>query len=132
MLLLGLVFAPSRILLASDLIGGESFAIPDDQIPTFKMNALLGNPEAAHKLTLYYRWFHVNRTDELYWTTIAAENGSPDGEYDLGFVLAEDPSQKNIRRAEFWLNKAKAAGVMLAASLLDELTKSGDLPPGSH
>jgi TPR repeat protein len=59
---------------------------------------------------MYYALIVSDRGKYEYWTTVAAENGSPIGEYNLGHLLADRGGGADRRRAIYWLKKAALAG----------------------
>jgi TPR repeat protein len=95
--------------------------IPEGELPNLEKAALDGDGAAALRLAQYYGFANVNRSEELYWLTISAEDGNPVGQYSLGFELAtRERSDRNLARAVFWLRKAKAAGVPIAPEFVKE------------
>jgi TPR repeat protein len=97
--------------------------IPMAERPKLEAKALAGDGDAAIKLATFYELIPMSDKDGTYWYTIAAEDGSPVGEYNLGFMLSNGGRDYNNMRAIFWLNKAKADGVKEAAVLLDIMSK---------
>jgi hypothetical protein len=99
-------------------------AISESEFPALEREALAGGADAALKLRAYYVLSHVNREREMYWTAIAAENGSPSGQYSLGVNLIRSADQKEKLRGIFWLRKAEAGGEELAREVLKEIGAS--------
>jgi len=98
--------------------------IAEAEMPAVEREGLLGGLEAALKLRDYYLKSHANRERQIYWTTIAAENGSAMGQYSLGFNLIASTDQKDKIRGIFWLRKAAAGGVELARGVLKAMGQS--------
>jgi hypothetical protein len=96
--------------------------IAEKDIPTIGEKAIDGDPEAAQRLCSFYH-LRGDRTQAIYWATIAAENGSVAGQYNLGFLLRDDPDPRNQRRARYWLKRAAEGGDETAAALLKELSE---------
>ena len=44
------------------------------------------------------------------------------GQYNLGFLLRDDPDPRNQRRARYWLKRAAEGGDETAAQLLKEIS----------
>jgi TPR repeat protein len=106
----------------SETVSGNSgFEIPAGEIPGLEKDALAGGAQSAYRLSVYYGLSQNNNEKQLYWLTIAAENGSPAGEYNLGFELAHLGGLQNTVRAIFWLKRAKRDGEPLAEGYLKEL-----------
>lgn len=101
--------------------GISGLAIAEKDIPVFEGKALDGDPEAAQRLCSFYH-IRGDRSHAVYWATIAAENGSVVGQYNLGFLLRDDPDPKNQRRARYWLKRAAESGDEMAAQLLKEIS----------
>ncbi len=84
--------------------------IAEVEIPGVERAALAGSPGAALKLALHFDLVKMSQAKYLYWITIAAENGSPIGEYSLGTILAGKSGDNNRLRAIYWLRRAKSDG----------------------
>jgi TPR repeat protein len=129
-----LLLVLSLFLMAAIAMGEEGRPIPtiygllidDKDIPIFEEKALDGDPEAARRLSTFHG-IRGERVQSIYWATIAAENGSVVGQYNLGFLLRDDPDPKNRRRAIYWLKRVSASDdrytAALAMQLLEEITK---------
>jgi TPR repeat protein len=85
--------------------------LPRQEIPGLKVKALSGDGVAAEKLARFYGFVLMSSADEYYWATVAAEDGNPKSEYNLGVLLSSDTKHQNRTRAIFWLERARAAGV---------------------
>ncbi len=132
-ILLIFIAVQSKVIAQNDYINkpvflNAGFDIPKDELLILERKSFAGNAESAFRLSRYYAMANVNKSEELYWTTIAAENGSPFGEYNLGFnlIYSNNTDEINKLRAIFWLKKAQAHGVELATSLLKEIGESID------
>ncbi|HWR59592.1 MAG TPA: hypothetical protein VN328_11955 [Thermodesulfovibrionales bacterium] len=103
----------------------HGLAIPNEDIPAFEEKALDGDPEAARRLATFYM-IRGQDAPAVYWFTIAAENGSIIGQYNLGFALRNDPDPKNRRRAVYWLKRVAQSddkgSAKMATSLLEEIS----------
>ena len=99
--------------------------VPEDEYAEVERNALEGSAEAAVRLAVQYE-LTAQFEKAIFWGSIAAENGSQVGAYNLGFRLAQSPDKKQQLRAQFWLTKAVKGGGetgKLAASFLKELAE---------
>lgn len=129
-----LLVAATILLLSIALLGGivmseedkpvsglAGLAIGEKDLPAFEEMALNGDAEAAHRLSILYSMVRYDPKQHLYWTTIAAENGSIPAQVNLGLLLRDDPDPKNRRRAVYWLRRAAETGNELAAKYLKEM-----------
>lgn len=105
------------------IIGVHSLIIPEAELASLEHEALQGSPDAAFRLHRYYQSVRLDFKEGLFWAQIAAENGHPVGQYNLGFILRNDPDPRNRLRARFCLDRAADNGVSLAIDLLKELSK---------
>jgi TPR repeat protein len=106
------------------VFGNSGFEIPEADQPKLEKMARSGDQDAALRLAAYYTWSfgaESGRVRKFYWLQIAAENGSPMGEYNLGFALSLGGPSQDLTRARFWLKKAHRDGVSPAASVLHDL-----------
>lgn len=103
------------------IMGNQSLVLAESEIKTLGQQALRGSPDAAMRLFLFYKFVQQDYAESLFWIRIATENGDPDGEYNLGFMLRDDPDPRNRQRARFWLERAAKHGEPLAEDLLKEL-----------
>lgn len=97
--------------------------IPSGEYASVEQQALEGSPDAAHRLAVQYEAL-MQYTETIFWGTIAAENGSQVGAYNVGFRLAHSPDAKQRLRGRYWLKKVAATGGdtgRLATSFLREL-----------
>lgn len=97
--------------------------VPADEYAEVERQALAGSSEAAFRLARQYE-STARYVEAIFWGSIAAENGSQVGAYNLGYTLAGSPDPKQRIRARFWLRRAAEGGGetgRLAASFLKEL-----------
>lgn len=81
------------------------------ELERFRTAGLSGDGAAAEKVADYYGFILMSVSDELHWRTIAAEDGDPTAEYNLGVRLSDPSPHYDNARAIFWLKRARAAGV---------------------
>lgn len=93
----------------------------EKEIDALEICAIKGAPNAAMRLSLW----HLNSESEgVYWTKIAAENGSAAGQHNYAIKLLNDKSRpKNRARAIFWLELSAKQGSRQAA---EQLRKMGE------
>lgn len=103
--------------------------IADKDIPSLEETGLRGDGKSALKLALFYGAVRHDRDQQLYWTTISAENGDPVGMNNLAYLILHE-SGAAVRkggtreiRARFWLERAARAG---NASSAEELKRMGN------
>ena len=105
------------------------YQIPPDQVAKVEREALLGDAKAAHRLfgRAALSGAPVDSKETTFWLTVAAENGHPVAQYNLGAMLLGRADRREQVRAEYWLARAAKAGDESAARLLKRLRK-GELP----
>jgi TPR repeat protein len=93
--------------------------------------ALLGDAKAAYRL-LGDSATAGNAEDTAFWLEVAAENGHPIAQYNLGAKLLGSADPRLQVRAEYWLSRAAKAGDRAAEQLLRKWRK-GELkaPPAA-
>lgn len=101
----------------------NDLAIPENDLPHLENEAIEGSPDAALRLHLYYEVAHVDLKKSLFWARIAAENGSPVGQYDLGLKLQNNPDSRSRKRGNFWLKRAAENGHERALELINKLPR---------
>jgi TPR repeat protein len=110
---------------AEPVVGVQSFIVPDAELASLKKDALAGSGPAAYRLAQYYGFAALDFDKQLYWMTIAAENGDLTGTYGLGWLLANKSSEIDKLRARYWLERSRDQGqepiATLARSRLREL-----------
>jgi TPR repeat protein len=109
--------------------GSSQYAIPLDQLKTVERAALLGDATAAHRLAGYDLLCGNSERgrEEAFWTEIAAQNGHPTSQYNLGCRLSYSRSPRDVLRSRFWLEKARANGNASAKKLLAAMDR-GEWP----
>ena len=80
---------------------GEEYRLSEGEIKILQGKALKGSPEAADRLYLYYELDRRDNTETLFWEKIAAENGSPKGQYNLGLRLSKRSRFKKSSKSHF-------------------------------
>jgi TPR repeat protein len=102
---------------------GDTLAFPhydsQEEKDTLEQEALTGSISAADKVTSRYLLTMGN--DKLFWATIAAENGSLLGAYNITSILSDlrfltnNPYGNFVRdRQWFWLKKSSDGGYIYA------------------
>jgi TPR repeat protein len=91
-------------------------------IPGLEHQALLGDGNAALRLADYYDYLQLDYSKAMYWMQIAAEDGSPTGQYNYAHMLDDDSragamGQTDAKsrelaklRARYWFNEAAKHG----------------------
>jgi TPR repeat protein len=103
--------------------GGLDFQhIKAADIPELERQALLGDGNVALRLADYYDYLQLDYSKAMYWMQIAAEDGSPTGQYNYGHMLADDSragamGQTDAKarelaklRARYWFSEAAKHG----------------------
>jgi len=108
---------------------GEQSQSAPAEVAKLERQALLGDAKAAFRLlqSTAAGKSGVNPEAAL-WLTIAAENGHPIAQYNLGAKLLGGADPRDRVRAEYWLSRAAKAGDESAAQLLKRVRK-GQLAP---
>lgn len=88
----------------------QKFVIPVSEMPGLKEQALSGSGEAALRLSNYYDMVALDLGAGLRWLTIAAENGSIPGMYNLGQRLKMTGRPQDIVRARYWFGRVENEG----------------------
>lgn len=103
--------------------GHEDIWMPEyTQIPALKNEAMAGSANAAMQLSLWYMKFPDKNDTDLYWTQIAAQNGSAAGQFNLGIKLLSDTSDPLSQiRARYWLSQSAKQGSKRAIEKMAEL-----------
>lgn len=81
------------------------------QIDELTHQSMQGSAKAAQTLAEYYSAGSFYPDTEIYWWSVAARNGSPQGQYRYARILAGMRGQSNLREAISWMKKARAAHV---------------------
>jgi TPR repeat protein len=105
----------------ADIQGGQISMPSKEDLPSLRVQAMQGSAAAAMRLSLWHMTV-MEKEDDLFWTRIAAENGSAVAQYNLALkLLADQKSDLNMIRAKFWLEKAAANGDQYAKEKLDSI-----------
>lgn len=117
-------FAASLFLLTSCTVysgpcASDYYAHPHTSIASLEQQALHGTGASAFFLAHYYAFVKENFQKAAYWEKISAEDGYADAMYSYGLALSQDPNFEKHREGIAWLEKAKKAGSVPAAQLLD-------------
>ena len=102
--------------------GNQDLRLSTSQTEEFEQMALAGDGQAAHKLYQHYALTQQNHEIGEYWLTVSAENGFLIGQYKLAIILSKSESQRDQKRAVFWVRKAVEGGYQPAQKFLDELS----------
>jgi TPR repeat protein len=87
-------------------MGNQAFAIDEAEIPRVRAEALGGSGDAAIRLANNYG----DTPEGSYWTTIAAENGSVVGMYNLAQFLRNKYETESLIRARYWYERVVKSG----------------------
>ena len=94
-----------------------------EDIPGLERAALAGDGSAALRLADFYDLRQLAYAKAMYWMQIAAEDGSPIGQYNYAHMLADDqragamgetdPKARELAklRASYWFKQAAKQGV---------------------
>jgi len=107
------------------------YRIPPNDVAKLEREALLGDAKAAYRLlgNAALSGAAGTASDARFWLTVAAENGHPVAQYNLGAMLLGHADPRDQVRAEYWLSRAARSGDASAALLLKRVRK-GELRPG--
>lgn len=95
-----------------------------EDIPRYKGAAYAGSGAAAIALANFYMKADKSGSLERYWTTIAAENGDPVGQYNLALLMLDKSGPAySPHRARYWLELSAKQGNTRAAELMASLRK---------
>jgi TPR repeat protein len=107
----------------------DSRAISPAERAKLEQQALLGDAKAAYRLLGNAALAAApGAGDASFWLAVAAENGHPIAQYNLGAMLLGHADARERVRAEYWLARAAKAGDASAAQLLKRVRK-GELHP---
>lgn len=98
--------------------GNQEFVLTASDVARYREQALDGSMDAASKLAAFYGTVKLDTDQDLYWTQIAAENGSVAAMHDYWVVarLSNNPDER--RRGLFWLKRAASLGDKLSQEAL--------------
>lgn len=88
--------------------------------------AVMGDKDAAAKLSDYYRYEKNQDPQWKYWALIAAENGDAGSQFDEYNILSTGSDERAQRRALYWLKKSAQGGFSYAVIELKRCFPSGD------
>ncbi len=102
-----------------------STSFPAGDLAKLERQALLGDAKAAYRLlgNAALAGKPGTNDDTAFWLAIAAENGHPIAQYNLGAKLLGEADPRDRVRAEYWLSRAAKAGDASAAQLLKRVRK---------
>lgn len=88
-----------------------SALLDEKKLTEMKKKALAGDqPAAAIVVEHYLGASSTLSADQLYWLSIASENGAPGEMYNYALALMQEGGMENCIRANFWLTQiAKSA-----------------------
>ena len=92
--------------------------LSSQDIGILEVQAQRGDGVAAFKLSEYYNFNTDQRDLAIHWLSIAATNGYPSAQYNLGFHYNEINDRQNAR---YWYERALTNGMDEAAQRLSEL-----------
>jgi len=106
-------------------ITNASDNLTPDQITSFTAKAQAGDGDAAYRLANYYYFLTSDDTTAFKWMSIAATNGSANGQFNLGQLYEDknNPDSTDIKNAKYWFGRAAAKGDTNALEKLGELEK---------
>jgi TPR repeat protein len=117
----------ANVAAAAASAGEPARRMPAAELVKLAREALLGDAKAAYRL-LGDAALAGNTADTTFWLEVAAENGHPIAQYNLGAKLLGNADPRDQVRAEYWLSRAARAGDRSAERLLKQLRK-GELKP---
>lgn len=91
-------------------MGNQKYVIDATEIPRVREEALKGAGEAALRLAMFYNLVALDLNEGHYWLTIAAENGSVMGMYNLGQNLRAQGDRQSKLRARYWFERVVKEG----------------------
>jgi TPR repeat protein len=93
------------------------------ELSKLEREALLGDAKAAYQLLGKTALAGGGTSDSSYWLEVAAENGHPIAQYNLGAKLLGSVDPRDQVRSEYWLSRAAQSGDRSAAELLKQIRK---------
>jgi TPR repeat protein len=86
----------------------DGLRISDDQLPILKRKAERGDQEAALKLATYYGIYLNNKKTQLYYSKLAAKNGSMTAVENLITIYSRTAADRfDFEKALFWRRRLK-------------------------
>lgn len=95
-------------------------------IEKLSIDAAMGDPVAAAKLSEYFLYEKNMDPKWKYWTLIAAENGFAQSQFEEYEILAESDNPISQHRAFYWLKKSAKGGYFPATVELNTCFPSGN------
>jgi TPR repeat protein len=92
------------------IMGNQKYVIEPAELPRVQDDALKGSGEAALRLAMFYNFVVLDLNAGHYWLTIAAENGSVMGMYNLGQNLRAQGDRQSKLRARYWFERVVKEG----------------------
>jgi len=91
-------------------IANIDYSLDPVQLRQLSIEGMDGDTAAAEKVMNYYVFIERKRRKSVFWSIIAAENGSSAGQFMAYQLLANSRKIDEQRRALFWLGKAAKNG----------------------
>jgi TPR repeat protein len=88
----------------------QIYVIDAAEIPWVREEAPKGSGEAALRLEKFYGAIVLDMKEWQYRLTIAAENGSVVGMYNLGQYLRDKGEPESLVRARYWYERVAKSG----------------------
>jgi len=89
----------------------EPEQLSTEQLKKLEARAVNHDAKAAFHLYTYYLFAEDGMAKAMYWLRVAANDGYPQAEYNLGAFLKQSSSSRDQKEAEVWLAKAAKDGV---------------------
>jgi TPR repeat protein len=99
------------------------YMLSNEEITNLTKQAILGDGDAAYRLYNFYDMVHYDRDAALRWLEVAAKSGNTVAQYNMGMDYDGEiyPDLTDIKRAEYWFQRAATGGDANAARKLREL-----------
>ena len=111
----------------SPISSGSIFALSTEEIESLSKSALSGDAEAAFRLYQYFSFSHHDEGKAMYWTGIAAKNGSSVGQYNFAFMLRDSG---DFKEALYWANILKSRNYPDSDYLIESINEKMKENPG--
>jgi TPR repeat protein len=102
-------------------VGASSFDLEAVEERDLVAKANNHDHEASLRLYRFYDFVKLDRASAIKWLKKSAEDGNPQGQYILGKTYLDDPSQKNLEQAKYWLSKSASNGYAEAKEAIKHL-----------
>jgi TPR repeat protein len=96
-----------------------SWLLTPEQVAESERQATAGDAEAALKLSMHYGFGKRDAMAERRWLKAASDLGSADGQYGYGLTLLRSTDEASKQEGIALLEKAAAAGHLLARRELE-------------